>query len=152
MTAVIAAGIKWGHFCGHKSNSEMKTIIEPFKIKSVEPIFFNSPEERKQILQNAFMVIIELHLLCIILFYLYFRLCQLLRHLYVNLTHILLHRLSHLIHLSSNSIIHVLQAKDNLFKKTFHFDNPTLGYNVFSFFFSNQFGIFVRKQRNIGKL
>ena len=32
----------------------MKTIIEPFKIKSVEPIFFNSPEERKQILQNAF--------------------------------------------------------------------------------------------------
>ncbi len=54
MTAVIAAGLKWGHFCGHKSNSEMKTIIEPFKIKSVEPINFNTPEERRQILKDAF--------------------------------------------------------------------------------------------------
>ena len=32
----------------------MKTIIEPFKIKSVEPIYFNSPEERKQILKNSY--------------------------------------------------------------------------------------------------
>lgn len=32
----------------------MRTIIEPFRIKSVEPIYFNTPEERKQILQNAF--------------------------------------------------------------------------------------------------
>ncbi|MCC7028601.1 MAG: tryptophanase [Saprospiraceae bacterium] len=32
----------------------MKTIIEPFKIKSVEPIFFNTEEKRKQILQEAF--------------------------------------------------------------------------------------------------
>src|SRR6187397_2231740 len=32
----------------------MKTIIEPFRIKSVEPIYFNSSEERKIILQNAF--------------------------------------------------------------------------------------------------
>jgi len=32
----------------------MKTIIEPFRIKSVEPIYFNSPEERKQILEKAF--------------------------------------------------------------------------------------------------
>lgn len=32
----------------------MTTIIEPFKIKSVEPIFFTSKEERKSILQNAY--------------------------------------------------------------------------------------------------
>ena len=38
----------------------MKTIIEPFKIKSVEPIYFNTPEERKEILKaayfNAFLI------------------------------------------------------------------------------------------------
>lgn len=32
----------------------MKTIIEPFKIKSVEPIYFNSREERISILKKAF--------------------------------------------------------------------------------------------------
>jgi tryptophanase len=32
----------------------MKTIIEPFRIKSVEPIYFNSPEERKDILEKAY--------------------------------------------------------------------------------------------------
>ncbi len=32
----------------------MKTIIEPFKIKSVEPIYFNTIEDRKIILENAF--------------------------------------------------------------------------------------------------
>lgn len=32
----------------------MTTIIEPFKIKSVEPIFFTSKEERKSILQNVY--------------------------------------------------------------------------------------------------
>jgi tryptophanase len=32
----------------------MKTIIEPFRIKSVEPIYFNTPEERKYILEKAF--------------------------------------------------------------------------------------------------
>lgn len=32
----------------------MKTIIEPFKIKSVEPIYFNTKEERINILQKAF--------------------------------------------------------------------------------------------------
>jgi tryptophanase len=32
----------------------MKTIIEPFRIKSVEPIYFNTAEERKHILENAF--------------------------------------------------------------------------------------------------
>ncbi len=32
----------------------MRTIIEPFKIKSVEPIFFTSKEERVQILEEAF--------------------------------------------------------------------------------------------------
>lgn len=32
----------------------MKTIIEPFKIKSVEPIRFTTPAERISILQNAF--------------------------------------------------------------------------------------------------
>jgi len=32
----------------------MKTIIEPFKIKSVEPIYFNTKEERILILENAF--------------------------------------------------------------------------------------------------
>ncbi|MGZ3863857.1 MAG: tryptophanase [Bacteroidia bacterium] len=38
----------------------MKTIIEPFRIKSVEPIHFNSAEERKEILKaahyNTFMI------------------------------------------------------------------------------------------------
>jgi tryptophanase len=32
----------------------MKTIIEPFRIKSVEPIYFNTVEERKIILEKAF--------------------------------------------------------------------------------------------------
>ena len=32
----------------------MKTIIEPFRIKSVEPIYFNTPEERRTILEKAF--------------------------------------------------------------------------------------------------
>ncbi len=32
----------------------MKTIIEPFRIKSVEPIYFNTPQERKIILEKAF--------------------------------------------------------------------------------------------------
>ena len=32
----------------------MQTIIEPFRIKSVEPIYFNTPEERKIILEKAF--------------------------------------------------------------------------------------------------
>lgn len=32
----------------------MKTIIEPFRIKSVEPIYFNTPEERELILKEAF--------------------------------------------------------------------------------------------------
>jgi tryptophanase len=32
----------------------MKTIIEPFRIKSVEPIYFNTAEERKIILERAF--------------------------------------------------------------------------------------------------
>lgn len=32
----------------------MKTIIEPFRIKSVEPIYFNTPEERSIILEKAF--------------------------------------------------------------------------------------------------
>jgi len=31
----------------------MKTIIEPFKIKSVEPIYFTSKEERREILEKA---------------------------------------------------------------------------------------------------
>ena len=32
----------------------MKTIIEPFKIKSVEPIQFTSREQRKKIIADAF--------------------------------------------------------------------------------------------------
>lgn len=32
----------------------MHTIIEPFRIKSVEPIYFNTPSERKRILEKAF--------------------------------------------------------------------------------------------------
>lgn len=32
----------------------MQTIIEPFRIKSVEPIYFNTPAERKIILEKAF--------------------------------------------------------------------------------------------------
>lgn len=31
----------------------MKTIIEPFKIKSVEPIYFNTKEERINIISAA---------------------------------------------------------------------------------------------------
>ena len=31
----------------------MKTIIEPFKIKSVEPIFFTTPEQRKAYIEEA---------------------------------------------------------------------------------------------------
>lgn len=31
----------------------MKTIIEPFKIKSIEPIYFNSVDERLNILKAA---------------------------------------------------------------------------------------------------
>lgn len=32
----------------------MKTIIEPFRIKSVEPIYFNTIEQRQEILEKAF--------------------------------------------------------------------------------------------------
>ena len=32
----------------------MKTIIEPFKIKSVEPIYFTTKEQRVEILKKAF--------------------------------------------------------------------------------------------------
>lgn len=32
----------------------MRTIIEPFRIKSVEPIYFTSREERERILEKAF--------------------------------------------------------------------------------------------------
>ena len=32
----------------------MKTIIEPFKIKSVEPIYFNTKSDREEILEKAF--------------------------------------------------------------------------------------------------
>lgn len=32
----------------------MKTIIEPFKIKSVEPIYFTTREQRVEILKKAF--------------------------------------------------------------------------------------------------
>ena len=32
----------------------MHTIIEPFKIKSVEPIYFNTKEARQKILEKAF--------------------------------------------------------------------------------------------------
>jgi len=32
----------------------MKTIIEPFKIKSVEPIYFNTKAEREEIIEKAF--------------------------------------------------------------------------------------------------
>jgi len=32
----------------------MRTIIEPFRIKTVEPIYFNTKEQRARILENAF--------------------------------------------------------------------------------------------------
>ena len=37
-----------------QTQNRMKTIIEPFRIKSVEPIYFNTKEERKTILENAY--------------------------------------------------------------------------------------------------
>jgi tryptophanase len=39
----------------------MKTIIEPFKIKSVEPIYFNSKEQRKRILEKANYNLFSIH-------------------------------------------------------------------------------------------
>ncbi len=39
----------------------MKTIIEPFRIKSVEPIYFTSKEERKIILEKAFYNPFRIH-------------------------------------------------------------------------------------------
>ena len=44
----------------NKLGDEMKTIIEPFKIKSVEPINFTTRDEREKILvdsgYNPFMI------------------------------------------------------------------------------------------------
>jgi len=39
----------------------MYTIIEPFRIKSVEPIYFNTKEERIQILEKAFFNLFHIH-------------------------------------------------------------------------------------------
>ncbi|HLG41632.1 MAG TPA: tryptophanase [Chitinophagaceae bacterium] len=39
----------------------MKTIIEPFKIKSVEPIYFNTKEERIHILEKAYFNPFRIH-------------------------------------------------------------------------------------------
>ena len=39
----------------------MNTIIEPFKIRSVEPIFFTTKEERKGILEKAFYNPFRIH-------------------------------------------------------------------------------------------
>ena len=39
----------------------MKTIIEPFRIKSVEPIFFNTPEARQKKLAEAHYNLFLLH-------------------------------------------------------------------------------------------
>lgn len=39
----------------------MHTIIEPFRIKSVEPIYFNTKEERKYILEKAFFNLFHIH-------------------------------------------------------------------------------------------
>ena len=39
----------------------MHTIIEPFRIKSVEPIYFNTKEERKLILEKAFNNLFHIH-------------------------------------------------------------------------------------------
>ncbi len=39
----------------------MHTIIEPFRIKSVEPIYFNTKEEREVILKKAFFNLFHIH-------------------------------------------------------------------------------------------
>ncbi|HNR06124.1 MAG TPA: tryptophanase [Saprospiraceae bacterium] len=39
----------------------MKTIIEPFKIKSIEPIYFNTREEREKILEEAYYNLFLIH-------------------------------------------------------------------------------------------
>lgn len=39
----------------------MHTIIEPFRIKSVEPIYFNTKEERIHILEKAFFNLFHIH-------------------------------------------------------------------------------------------
>ncbi len=39
----------------------MHTIIEPFRIKSVEPIYFNTKEERINILEKAFFNLFHIH-------------------------------------------------------------------------------------------
>ena len=41
------------HPASQRKNCRMQTIIEPFKIKSVEPIHFNTREERESILKKA---------------------------------------------------------------------------------------------------
>ena len=39
----------------------MKTIIEPFRIKSVEPIRMTTPEEREQYIRDAHYNLFSLH-------------------------------------------------------------------------------------------
>lgn len=54
MVPPVAEGL-FSLMCINKqTNRTMKTIIEPFKIKSIEPIKFTTEPERREILKNAF--------------------------------------------------------------------------------------------------
>ena len=49
------------YFCTQNNKSKVKTIIEPFRIKSVEPIHFNTETYRKKVLKEAYYNAFLLH-------------------------------------------------------------------------------------------
>ncbi len=49
----MGGGLRWGFLAPPQRPSAMKTIIEPFRIKTVEPIHMTSAEERRTALTDA---------------------------------------------------------------------------------------------------